>query len=388
MDALQAKIDSGGTKWMLGDLIGSIRDITNGSGSLLDHRDWDAFGNLTAESSPSNGDRYGYTGREWQTELNLQYNRARWYDPVTKRWLSQDPLGFGAGDSNLYRYVGNQPTLAGDASGMFPGDALDGGSTGSSKKETDRLIKDFKAQEAKAALPSYTPPPPPAPKQAGEAFLESLVKAKPIAPPTLPWDRQLGVTPGDVAKAQEDAEAMRFTLNSMGMIKGLGYPAAALSAVIAFAEGDYLEGILWLVQMNRAKLLSKSAQPVAMGPNVGLTPVTDVVRQYAPRVTPISGFTDVFIHGNASGNAFMVLHNGDWITLSHRSLGTYLRHQRVTGNIRLISCNAGAGSLAQNLANRLGVTIKAPTNIVYVHPNGSLTVPSGVWQDFMPGIRP
>jgi uncharacterized protein RhaS with RHS repeats len=34
------------------------------------------------------------------------------------RWSSQDPLGFDAGDSNLYRYVGNNPTNATDASGL------------------------------------------------------------------------------------------------------------------------------------------------------------------------------------------------------------------------------------------------------------------------------
>jgi hypothetical protein len=37
--------------------------------------------------------------------------------------MSQDPLGFGAGDSNLYRYVNNQPTTTGDPSGMDPSDA-------------------------------------------------------------------------------------------------------------------------------------------------------------------------------------------------------------------------------------------------------------------------
>src|SRR5262249_47908031 len=51
-------------------------------------------------------------------EINLQYNRARYYDPTTQRWLSQDPLGFDAGDSNLYRYVNNGPTAATDPSGF------------------------------------------------------------------------------------------------------------------------------------------------------------------------------------------------------------------------------------------------------------------------------
>src|SRR5262249_46321335 len=48
-------------------------------------------------------------------------NRARYYDPTTQRWLSQDPLGFDAGDSNLYRYVNNAPTGATDPSGLQPG---------------------------------------------------------------------------------------------------------------------------------------------------------------------------------------------------------------------------------------------------------------------------
>ena len=33
------------------------------------------------------------------------------------RWTTQDPLGFAAGDANLYRYVGNMATMATDPSG-------------------------------------------------------------------------------------------------------------------------------------------------------------------------------------------------------------------------------------------------------------------------------
>src|SRR5262249_951143 len=32
-----------------------------------------------------------------------------YYDARSGHWLSQDPLGFAAGDSNLYRYVANDP---------------------------------------------------------------------------------------------------------------------------------------------------------------------------------------------------------------------------------------------------------------------------------------
>ena len=42
----------------------------------------------------------------------------RWYDAGVGRWLSQDPIGFAAGDANLYRYVGNGATNATDPDGL------------------------------------------------------------------------------------------------------------------------------------------------------------------------------------------------------------------------------------------------------------------------------
>jgi RHS repeat-associated protein len=58
-----------------------------------------------------------FTSREFDAETGLYYNRARYLDPTTGRWTTQDPLGFAAGDANLYRYVGNTPTLLVDPSG-------------------------------------------------------------------------------------------------------------------------------------------------------------------------------------------------------------------------------------------------------------------------------
>ncbi len=40
------------------------------------------------------------------------------YDPSIGRWLEEDPLGFEAGDANLYRYVGNGPTTSVDPEGL------------------------------------------------------------------------------------------------------------------------------------------------------------------------------------------------------------------------------------------------------------------------------
>ncbi len=51
-------------------------------------------------------------------ELELYFAGARYYDPAAGRWVSADPIGFAAGDENLFRYVGNNPVNKVDASGM------------------------------------------------------------------------------------------------------------------------------------------------------------------------------------------------------------------------------------------------------------------------------
>jgi RHS repeat-associated protein len=48
----------------------------------------------------------------------MYYYRARMYDPASGRFASSDPIGFSAGDPNLYRYVGNMPGAYSDPSGL------------------------------------------------------------------------------------------------------------------------------------------------------------------------------------------------------------------------------------------------------------------------------
>jgi RHS repeat-associated protein len=50
----------------------------------------------------------GLWGYEQDADSRL-YVRARHLDTAQGRWMSKDPIGFEAGDVNLYRYVGNDP---------------------------------------------------------------------------------------------------------------------------------------------------------------------------------------------------------------------------------------------------------------------------------------
>lgn len=107
------------TAWIYTDKLGSVRDIVTHAGDIVDSLSYGAFGNILAgETDDTSRGRYAWTGRELDVETELQYNRARYYDAVTRRWISMDPLGFDAGDSNLYRYVNNAPAIYTDASGL------------------------------------------------------------------------------------------------------------------------------------------------------------------------------------------------------------------------------------------------------------------------------
>ena len=61
---------------------------------------------------------FRYTGREFDSETGLYYYRARYYDPATGRFLSEDPIRFRAG-VDFYRYVDNGPLNYRDATGLL-----------------------------------------------------------------------------------------------------------------------------------------------------------------------------------------------------------------------------------------------------------------------------
>ncbi len=61
---------------------------------------------------------YLHQGGRFDVTSGLYHFRHRDYSSTTGRWTTQDPLGFAAGDANLYRYVGNTPTSFTDPSGL------------------------------------------------------------------------------------------------------------------------------------------------------------------------------------------------------------------------------------------------------------------------------
>jgi RHS repeat-associated protein len=97
---------------------GSVLFLTDTAGFVANEYTYDAYGRpLTLLESVDNP--YLFTGREYDPESGLYHYRARAYDPETGRFLQEDPLGFGAGDLNLYRYVLNDPVNFTDPDGLW-----------------------------------------------------------------------------------------------------------------------------------------------------------------------------------------------------------------------------------------------------------------------------
>lgn len=128
-DQILAQEDSNNqVLWLLGDHIGTVRDLVNNSGEVVNHLTYDSFGNLVQQTNPTANTRYQFTGREFDEATGLYYYRARYYDSKIGRFISEDPIGFGGGDTNLYGYVGNSPIQFTDplGKGRVEGLLLDG----------------------------------------------------------------------------------------------------------------------------------------------------------------------------------------------------------------------------------------------------------------------
>ena len=66
--------------WHLSDHLGTPRDLVDHGGAVVNHRVFDAFGNLTSQTSndPAVSTRYSFTGREYDAATGLHHYRARY----------------------------------------------------------------------------------------------------------------------------------------------------------------------------------------------------------------------------------------------------------------------------------------------------------------------
>jgi RHS repeat-associated protein len=104
--------------WFAYDGLGSVLgEVSSSTGNLTKSRVYDVYGTVRAEdaaTSASNRKFVGALGHPSEGETGLIYMRARYMDPSTGRFVSEDPAGDG---QNWFVYCNNDPANKADASG-------------------------------------------------------------------------------------------------------------------------------------------------------------------------------------------------------------------------------------------------------------------------------
>jgi RHS repeat-associated protein len=126
--------------YFLTDANMNVTAITDSAGAVQERYVYEAYGKPTiynadwsaTRTTSSYDNNLLFTGREFDPATGLSYYRSRWLDHGTGGMTARDPLGFAAGDANLYRYVENNPLSLTDPSGM---DGSGGQSGGGVKKD-------------------------------------------------------------------------------------------------------------------------------------------------------------------------------------------------------------------------------------------------------------
>ena len=109
----------------LTDHLGTVHALADETGNIVESYEYDAWGNvLTVRDGAGNpltesalGNRFLFQGREYSWSTGLYNFRARWYDPETGRWLSNDPIGISGG-LNQYVFCANNPVMFDDPFGL------------------------------------------------------------------------------------------------------------------------------------------------------------------------------------------------------------------------------------------------------------------------------
>ena len=130
-----------------------------------------------------------------------------------------------------------------------------------------------------------------------------------------------------------------------------------------------------------------------LGNGFACFPDGDALGEYVQNVKPLKTYFDVAMHGAQDAVGFGTTETN----MSPRLLASVIRHSDGWNGqkIRLLSCSTGKQSgdaycFAEELANALGVEVKAPNDTLYIYKSGRMHVGNqgaGKFVSFMPNQR-
>ena len=97
---------SAGWEYIVGDINDTPEELVDAAGTLLGRIHRKAYGRSEVDATSSTSIAFRFPGQLDDGETGLHYNRYRYFDPDTGRYISTDPIGLGGG-FNLYEYTPN-----------------------------------------------------------------------------------------------------------------------------------------------------------------------------------------------------------------------------------------------------------------------------------------
>jgi len=238
IDEPLAMLRSSTTSYYQADGLGSVTSLSNSTGSLAQTYGYDSFGKQTS-SSGSLTNPFQYTAREFDPETSLYFYRARFYDPVSGRFLSEDPVGFNGG-FNFYRYVGNSAVSLVDQLGLQSGTTYKleyDNLKNNPWPMTPNLVPRHLSDCAKNTLQPYFP----GLNLDGVGLLPRLpgfTNFAPIDVGAITWDGTISYQPGFFSGSAGGLAALGHELTHVQQQSG------GLGAFLGGYVGDYLKNLL------------------------------------------------------------------------------------------------------------------------------------------------
>jgi RHS repeat-associated protein len=115
-----AKVDvsTGNIYYYLNDRLGTSQLITDDAGTIVWEAGYKPFGGARVNTNSSVINNFRFPGQYYDQETGLHYNYHRYYDPMTGRYLTPDPIGLDGG-INLFSYAKDNPTNFIDIYGLL-----------------------------------------------------------------------------------------------------------------------------------------------------------------------------------------------------------------------------------------------------------------------------
>lgn len=197
--------------------------------------------------------------------------------------------------------------------------------------------------------------------------------------------------PNPLRRARDPETGKSILVSDMTYAQWVGWKAGVAQQRNAADDAKALKFLHADARDNLNAIVKRSTIKLENG--FACFPDDDLLSKYVQNVKPLKTYFDVAMHGSPSAVGFGTAETN----MSPRLLASIIRHSDGWNGqkIRLLSCSTGKQEgenycFAEELANALGVEVKAPNDTLYIYKSGRMHVGNqgaGKFVSFMPNQR-